>query len=59
MKKDCNLLPLALSLTMMLLCGVAAWAADITARGTVSDGEGEPLIGVSVEIKNQIGRAHV
>ena len=55
MKKDCNLLPLALSLAMMLLCGVAAWAADITARGTVSDGEGEPLIGVSVEIKNRPG----
>lgn len=33
MKKDCNLLPLALSLAMMLLCGVAAWAADITEIG--------------------------
>ncbi|MDE5656788.1 MAG: SusC/RagA family TonB-linked outer membrane protein, partial [Muribaculaceae bacterium] len=44
-----------MSLAMMLLGSVAAWAADITARGTVSDGEGEPLIGVSVEIKNRPG----
>ena len=55
MKKKCNLLPLALSLAMLLLGSVAAWAADITTRGTVVDGEGEPLIGVSVEIKNRPG----
>lgn len=55
MKKKSHLLPLVLSLAMLLLGSVAAWAADITAKGTVVDGQGEPLIGVSVEIKNRPG----
>lgn len=38
---------LAAMLVMMLISSASAWA-DITAKGTVTDSTGEPLIGVSV-----------
>ncbi len=51
MKTKCNLLPLALGLVMVLLGSLPAFAADITASGTVLDSTDEPLIGVSVVVK--------
>ena len=43
---------LAVILAMMLVCSASAWA-NITAKGTVTDSTGEPLIGVSVVEQGQ------
>ncbi len=56
MKKKLNLLPLALFLVMVITGSLTAFAADITASGTVLDNQGEPLIGVSVGVKGIPGK---
>lgn len=56
MRTKSNLLPLALCLIMVFVGSISAFAADFLAKGTVSDTDNEPLIGVSVVLK---GNPHV
>ncbi len=55
MKTKCNLLPLAIYFVMVLTGTLSAFAADINVSGTVIDTADEPLIGVSVAVKDHPG----
>ena len=51
--KKLKILPLALSLVLFLSGSLSAFAADIVASGTVLDESQEPLIGVTVVLKEK------
>ncbi len=55
MKAKFNLLTSALCVAMLLFGNLWAYAAEITAKGTVTDQSQEPLIGVSVTVKGNPG----
>ena len=55
MKTKFNFLTSVLCAIMLLLCNFPASAADFAVKGTVIDGTGEPLIGVSVTVKDRTG----
>ena len=57
--KNSRLLPMAMALVMMLAGSLAAFAADITASGVVTDDAKEPLIGVSIMLKGSPGKGTV
>ena len=55
MKTKFNFLTSVLCAITLLLCSFPALAQDIAVKGSVIDGTGEPLIGVSVTVKDRTG----